>query len=174
MSPLDLFAERRAMHKSLFCQFVTAAIFCTTPSSAQSYKTYHNPRFGTTADVPADWQSNPPTTNGDGLTFNAPDGSARLLIYGGLHIWTTVAEGMAQYEIPQENTTVTYKHQDARSITVSGTKGDLIFYEKHILSCRNQIWNSIYLEYPAVREKGFDALVAHVAHSLRPGPGSSC
>jgi hypothetical protein len=77
---------------------------------------------------------------------------------------------MALYEIAQENTTVTYKHQDARSVTVSGTKGDLIFYEKHILSRRDQIWNSIYLEYPAVRKKGFDALVTHVAHSLRPVP----
>jgi hypothetical protein len=58
MSPLDLFAERRPMHKSLFCRFATAAMFCTAPSSAQTYKTYHEPRFGTTADVPADWQSN--------------------------------------------------------------------------------------------------------------------
>jgi hypothetical protein len=162
------------MHKSLFFEFAAAAIFCATQSSAQTWKTYHNPRFGTTADAPASWQSNPPPTNGDGLTFNAPDGRARLLIYGSLHIWHTVAEGMALFETPQENKTVTYKHREARSVTVSGTKGDLIFYEKHMLSCRDQIWNSIYLEYPAVRKKEFDALVTHVANSLRPGPSDLC
>ena len=162
------------MHKSLCYPFVAAAMSCATQTSAQAWKTYHNQRFGTTADAPANWQTDPPPTNGDGLTFKAPDGSARLLIYGGLHIWHTVAEGMAIYETPQDNKTVTYKHREARSVTVSGTKEDLIFYEKHMLSCGDQIWNSIYLEYPAVRKKEFDALVTHVANSLRPGPSDSC
>jgi hypothetical protein len=84
-------------------------------------------------------------------------------------MWTTVAEGMALYEIPQENT-VTYKHQDARSVTVSGTRGISSSTKSTSCPARDQISNSIYLEYPAVRKKGFDALVTHVAHSLRPVP----
>jgi hypothetical protein len=88
-------------------------------------------------------------------------------------MWTTVAEGMALCEIPQENT-VTYKHQDARSVTVSGTRGISSSTKSTSCPARDQISNSIYLEYPAVRKKGFDALVTHVAHSLRPVPASSC
>jgi hypothetical protein len=44
-----------------------------------------------------------------------------------------------------------------------------IFYAKHILSCADQIWNSVYLEYPAAEKTAYDALVTRVAQSLRPG-----
>jgi hypothetical protein len=162
--------HKSLLHKSLSCLLAAAALWCGTPACAQTWKTYHNPRFGTTADVPADWRSDPPPENGDGLIFNAPDGSARLVVSGSLHVWDTVAEGMAVYETPEQDRNVAYRHREPRAITLSGTKGDLIFYEKHMLSCRDQIWNSIYLEYPAARKKDFDALVTHVAHSLRPGP----
>jgi hypothetical protein len=146
---------------------VAAAVACPMQASAQIWKTYHNPRFGTMADVPADWKSNLPPTNEDGLTFRAPDGKASLAVYGNWNLGT-VAEAMADYEAPQDNRTVTYRHREARAITLSGTKGDLIFYEKHLLSCQNQVWNSIYLEYPAARKKDFDAFVTRVAQSLRP------
>ena len=52
---------------------------------------------------------------------------------------------------------------------VSGTRGDTIFYAKHILSCGDQIWNNVHLEYPATEKAAYDALVTHVAGSLRPG-----
>jgi hypothetical protein len=122
--------------------------------------------------VPAGWRSDPPPENGDGLIFKAPDGRARLTVSGSVHIWNTVAEGMALYDSPRENETVTYRHREARAITLSGTKGDLIFYEKHMLSCHDQIWNSIFLEFPAAQKKDFDAIVTHVARSLRPGPSA--
>jgi len=153
----------------LVCAAATLAFVTQAVAQAGAWKPYHNPRFGTTADVPAGWKPNPPPENGDGLVFVSPAGTARLIISGNLNVWDTIAEGMAIYEKKEDGETVTYKHREARAITLSGTKGDLIFYEKHILSCRDQIWNSIHLEYPAAAKKDFDPLVAHVAHSLRPG-----
>jgi serine/threonine-protein kinase len=135
--------------------------------------TYHNPRFGTTADVPAGWQSGRPPDNGDGLVFTSPDGTAHLTISGGLNIWDSIEEAMEIYATGNAGETITYTHREARAITVSGTKGDLIFYAKHILSCRlscrDQLWNSIDLESPAARKREFDPLVTHIAQSLRPG-----
>jgi hypothetical protein len=150
---------------------VAAAFVFVTQAFAQAgrWTPYHNPRFGTTADVPAGWKSAPPPENGDGLIFVSPDGRAHLIVSGSLNISDTIAEGRAVYEKREDGETVTYKHRDAHAITLSGTKGDLIFYEKHILSCRDQVWNSIYIEYPAASRNEFDPLIAHVAHSLRPG-----
>ena len=54
-------------------------------------------------------------------------------------------------------------------VVVSGTKGDSIFYRKSILSCRDQVWNSVSIEYPAAEKKAFDAIVTHVAGSLKAG-----
>jgi hypothetical protein len=159
------------MRKNLVCFLVAAAIVAplVTQASAESWKTYHNARFGTTADVPADWQPGRPPDNDDGLVFTSADGRAHLTVSGGLNIWDSIAEAMAIYEEPRDGATVTYKQRGTRSITLSGTRGDVIFYEKHILSCRDQVWNSIYLEYPASRRTEFDQLVAHIARSLREG-----
>ena len=41
---------------------------------------------------------------------------------------------------------------------------------KSILACRNQIWDSVSIEYPAAEKKAFDTIVTHVAGSLKAGP----
>jgi hypothetical protein len=150
----------------VFAPTIVAAV--SFSASAQGWTTYHNARFGVTADVPASWKSDPPPENGDGLIFNSPDGAAHLTVSGSLNS-DPVAEAMAFYEESGKDRTVTYKHRESRAITLSGTKGDMIFYERHILSCGDQIWNSVYLEYPAASKKDFDPLVTHISHSLRPG-----
>ena len=47
----------------------------------------------------------------------------------------------------------------------------MIFYKKSLLTCKGQVWNNLVIEYPAARKKQFDELVAHVAGSLKGGPG---
>jgi hypothetical protein len=101
--------------------------------------------------------------------FTSPDGRASVTVSGSLHIWDTIGEAMAIYETPGQGETITYKHRDKRALVVSGTRGDSIFYEKSILSCRDMVWNTISIAYPAADKKQYDALVAHVARSLRPG-----
>jgi hypothetical protein len=136
---------------------------------AESWRVYSNERFGTTADVPADWRAGSSPENSDGLRFTSPDGQASIAIYGGLHIWDSVDEKAAIIEQPKEGETITYKHREPRAIVVSGTRGDRIFYLKSILSCRDNVWNSVRIEYPSSRKQAFDALVVHVAGSLRAG-----
>ena len=147
-------------------------VMLALPATAQStsWQTYVNERFGTIADVPADWRAGEPPDNGDGLTFTSPDGQAWVAVFGSLNLFDTVGETMDMLDTPQEGEVITYRHREQRMIVVSGTKGDLIFYEKSILSCRDQIWSGIRLEYPVVRKQSFDAIVTHVARSLR-GPG---
>ena len=141
------------------------------PASADAWQTYANERFGATADVPADWRAGEPPANGDGLAFTSADGAARITVSGSLQTFDTIAEAMASYEAPNDGETVTYRHRGKRSVVVSGTSGDRIFYRKSILSCADTIWNSVSIDYPAADKSAYDALVTHVAGSLRAGPG---
>ncbi|MDB5600723.1 MAG: hypothetical protein JWN71_2767 [Xanthobacteraceae bacterium] len=149
-----------------------AVILClllAAPAAAETYRAYANERFGATADVPASWRAGPPPANGDGLVFRSPDGRAALTVSGSLNVADSVDEAMRDQATPNDGETVTYRQNGPRAVTLSGTKGDRIFYRKSILVCRDQIWNSIHLEYPARDKKAYDALVTHVARSLRPG-----
>lgn len=157
------------MRLSKFLALLGIVLLWAAGARAAVWKTYHNDRFGTTADVPANWRAGPPPENDDGRAFTSPDGSAHLTISGGLNIWDTIAEGMAAQESGPQGATITYRHREARATTLSGTKGNLIFYEKHVLACHDQVWNSVYVDYPAARKKEFDPLVGHVARTLRSG-----
>ncbi len=152
------------------CLVTTALLICIADhGQAAGWHTYSNPRFGTTADVPSDWRAGRPPENGDGLKFTSPDGSASIDVYGFLQSWATIDEAFAALETPGQGETITYKHRGPRSIVVSGTVGARIYYTKSILSCRDNVWNTVRIEYPAAHKQQFDAVVTHVAASLRSG-----
>jgi hypothetical protein len=132
---------------------------------------YRNDRFGTMADVPAGWKMGAAPENNDGRVFTSPDDAATLIISGSLNTETDLAAAFKTFETPNKGETITYKQRVGRAIIVSGTTTKDIFYGKHLLSCRNQIWNSVYLEYPAAQKATYDPIVARVAKSLRAGPG---
>jgi hypothetical protein len=136
---------------------------------AQSWRSYANARFGTIAEVPRDWRAGREPENGDGLAFTSPDGQATITVFGGLNIDDTVERAMSSREQPMEGETLTYKRRRGRVLVVSGLNGDRIFYRKSMLSCRDQIWNNVSIEYPTARKAAFDMLVTHVAGSLRFG-----
>jgi serine/threonine-protein kinase len=141
------------------------------PAAAETYRTYTNERFGQTADVPVSWKADPPPANGDGLIFRSPDGSASLIVSGSLNIADSLKEAMQGQATPNDGENVTYRKAGKRDITLSGLKDDRIFYRKSILVCGDRVWNSIHLEYPARDRKAYDAMVTHVAKSLRGGRG---
>src|SRR5687768_14502973 len=98
------------------------------PAAAETYRVYANERFGQTADVPASWRADPPPANGDGLIFRSPDGNAALTVSGSLNIADSVKEAMRDQGTPNDGENVTYRKTGKRDVTISGTKGDNIFY----------------------------------------------
>lgn len=145
------------------------AFSALSAAQAPQYRTYANERFGTTAEVPADWNADPPPENGDGLVFRSPDGHGSVTVSGSLHIWDSIDEAMRIFDQPENGERITYRHREPRALVVSGTRGDMIFYAKHILSCRDQVWNDLHIEYPAGEKAAYDAVVTHISRSLRPG-----
>ena len=139
-------------------------------SHAAEWKTYANDRFGQSADFPAGWKMQPPPENDDGRIFVSPDGKAKVIIFGNWAMQSR-AEEMADALAPHDGRTVTYSKRGANWVVVSGTQGDLIFYEKRMLSCKDQLWSNLYIEYPAADKTKYDAMVAHIAASLKPGKG---
>ncbi|HEX8662799.1 MAG TPA: hypothetical protein VF744_02070 [Beijerinckiaceae bacterium] len=158
---------------SSFPIIIIAVILAAAPALAQrqSWHTYLNSRFGTTAEVPADWRPGREPENGDGLTFTSPDGAASITVSGGLHVLDSVKEHMDMVAAGNAGETVTYLRRDRRAIVASGTKGQRIFYLRSILACRDTVWHTVAIEYPAARRSAFDAIVVRAAGSLRQGRG---
>ncbi|HZP19906.1 MAG TPA: hypothetical protein VFB16_06805 [Bauldia sp.] len=119
-----------------------------------------------------DWQAGVPPTNGDGLEFRSPDGEATLIVSGALHVDATIGEAMDRFAKPDEGEVVTSTERDERSVTVAGDAGDHAFYRRSILSCHDQVWDTISIEYPASKEAQYAPLIAHIAASLRSGPSA--
>ncbi|OBS53418.1 hypothetical protein A8B73_06405 [Methylosinus sp. 3S-1] len=149
-----------------------AVVLLASAALAESWRQYRNARFGTTADVPADWTMGEAPENDDGRVFASPDGRAQITVSGGFRT-DQKAQEFADRLAPGKGETVTYRRRAKDWLAVSGTKGDRIFYRKALLSCNGTVWNSVAIDYPAAQKKKLDPLVTRVARSLRAGPGDA-
>ena len=163
----------RVCRRWLCAGLLTATVAMLSPASAeQGYRPYRNWRFGVSADVPSDWKAGPEPDNNDGLAFPSPDGAATITVSGILNADDArAAELIADEQRARDGETVTYRKASARQVVISGTRGNMIFYRKAILSCNDQIVNHLLIVYPAAQKQAFDALVSHVAASMRSSPG---
>ncbi len=150
---------------------VFALISCAFHANAESWRIYHNTRFGATAQIPANWSMDPAPENNDGRSFTSPDKRAKIVIAGIFAGTPRPDEDIALRAKPNDGEVVTYEKRGIRWIVVSGTKGNVIFYRKSILTCGNSIWNDFSIEYPFAEKEKYDALVKHVAASLHGGNG---
>jgi hypothetical protein len=163
-----------ARQRWLCAALLTASLAMLSPASAeQGYRDYRNWRFGVSADVPSDWKAGEGPENNDGLMFTSPDRASTITVSGMLHADNAPAAAViADEQHAQDGETVTYRKAGARQAVISGTRGNVIFYRKAILSCNDQILNHLSIEYPVAQKQAFDALVSHVAASMRSSPGA--
>jgi hypothetical protein len=137
---------------------------------ADGWRSYHNDRFGTTADIPAAWRMQPPPENDDGRIFVSPDGRGEIIVNG--NCAGVVDPDELGYRLrPSEGETIAYKQRKGDWAVVSGTKGDRIFYRKTLLSCGGEIANNFSIQYPASEKSRYDSVVAHVEAPLKAGDG---
>jgi hypothetical protein len=142
-------------------------------SAEQRWRHYLNWRYGVSADVPANWKADPPPANGDGAVLTSPDGTSTMTLSGSLHVANApFSEVIKDAQRVENGERVTYQKAAGHQVVVSGLRGDVIFYRKVVLSCNDQIVNRLAIEYPAAQKQSFDALVSHVAASLRGSPGA--
>ena len=161
--------------RNAWCVFVLAAVLAGggTAAAQEQWATYHNARYGTTADYPADVftvRARPPT-NGDGQIFHTADGHARLMIYGVRNFDEDSPSSYVEKYFNKPE--VTYKRTKWPFFVVSGVRDGEIFYSRcNFPIIINSIIDCIELRYPAKDKAKWDAIVTRIGNSLRAGKGA--
>ena len=148
----------------------------TLPLSARAqsaWTTYRNPRLGTTIEYPADrFIPTPAPESSDSRRFTASDGAEFTVgaINNVFHqnlagLEATVLKGRALDE------RIRHRDKGANWLVVSGTRGDAIFYERHLISHRGGIINDFEILFPARLKRLYDPIMARMSRSFRAGVG---
>jgi hypothetical protein len=122
--------------------------------------------------VPRDWQLQPADPKWQGRRYLAPDGSAWLALYA------TPAANDAQARFQAvafaDGEEITYLRGEHDRLTVSGVKGDRIFYRKVMLACGGAVWRYIALDYPAQEKPRFDRFVERASRGFERIADDGC
>jgi hypothetical protein len=159
-----------------FLFFVLAGAMMLAPgqtAAQKEWKTYKNERFGTTIEYPSDkFIPQPPPENGDGLRFITTDGAEFTIsaINNVLDQNLAAIEASALKDRPLDEK-ITYRDRGPNWIVLSGTKADVIFYERRLLSHRGRIINDFEIIYPARLKSIYDPTVTRMSKSFRAGVG---
>jgi hypothetical protein len=138
-------------------------------AQAETWRTYGNARYGTSVSYPADlFSPGEEPANGDGLAFSASDG-AKLLVFGqnnALGETPATLRKRLVADSPESYSAITYEKADKRSLTLSGTRGDTIFYERYVFSVPPDTIHAIVVTYPAALKDRYDRIVTRISRSL--------
>jgi hypothetical protein len=166
---------RRMRRKFLLTGVVFALLepfVIAAPARADQWLTYHNDRYGTTIDYPDQFKPEPPPDADDGLRFKDVQG-VEFAVYASYNALDFNLAKYRDYTLKNldPGQVVTYQAHGDNWFVISGTKGDNIFYERHLLSHGGQMTETFSITYPAAAKLSYDPLVARMAKSLRPGKG---
>jgi serine/threonine-protein kinase len=155
-----------------FSLVVAAIVLLVSSAVAGNWLTYHNDRYGTTIDYPDIFVAQPPPDADDGREFESPDGGDFTVsaLYNALDFNLEKYHDFMVKNL-DAGAVVTYQAHGDDWFVLSGTKGDMIFYEKHLLSHGAQMTEDFVISYPASLKATYDPIVARMAKSFRPGTG---
>jgi hypothetical protein len=137
---------------------------------------YRNERFGFKLKYPSVIfipEASP--ESGDGQTFNSVDGAARIVTYAALN---DEKLSLAQYRrtlMTEYNgyDMLDYQPQGKTWFVLSGFRGDRIFYEKIMFSCRNQVVNVLAISFPTAEKRFYEPIVEQLEDAFKTGAGSA-
>jgi hypothetical protein len=162
--------------------FLVLAIFTAAtvmqsaaPVMAQgnTWRTYHNERYGTTIDYPDLFKAGPPPANNDGLAFKSPDG-AEFSVFASYNALDFDLAGFRDFIVKNLNAgeVITYQARGDDWFVISGMKGgDRVFCERHLLSHGKQMTEGFVVSYPARLKQKYDPIVTRMSKSFRAGAG---
>jgi hypothetical protein len=142
-----------------------APVMMLMPGASEEFARSPRGRADSAASlVPSGWQLQPPDPNWQGRRYLAPDGNAWLALYSATATNDAPARFKAVAFVDGEE--VTYLRGERDRLTVSGRKGDRIFYRKVMLACDGTQWRHVALEYPADAKEKFDRYVENVSRGF--------
>jgi hypothetical protein len=134
--------------------------------------TYQNDRYGTTIDYPDFFKMGRPPDNDDGRKFSAPDGG-EFSVFASFNVLDYDLAGYQASTLKSldPGSVVTYQTHGDNWFVISGTRGDAVFYERHLLSHRGELTNGLVISYPAKLKQIYDPIVTRMSQSFRAGTG---
>jgi hypothetical protein len=141
-------------------------------ATADDWRTYSNDRYGTTIDYPASFKPMPPPDNDDGRRFKSADG-AEFAVFASYNAFDFNLAKFRDDTVRKldAGSVVTYQAHGDDWFVISGTKGDAIFYRRHLLSHGEEMTEGFVMSYPAQLKQRYDPIVARMAKSFHSGPG---
>jgi hypothetical protein len=163
-------------HKSISILVAIAAIaapaLLADPAVADSWLTYQNDRYGTTIDYPNIFKAQPPPDNDDGQAFKSADG-ADFSVFASYNTLDFDVASFQDFIVKDldPGAVVTFRAHGDNWFVISGTSGNNIFYERHLLSHGAQMTEGFVMTYPAQLKQIYDPVVARMSKSFRGGTG---
>jgi hypothetical protein len=167
---------RRMPLNSLAAVVVIAMTFVQASAwvaaDAQTWRTYHNERYGTTIEYPDFFAPQPPPTDGDGLEFKSPDG-ADFSVFASYNALDFDLAGLKDFILKnlKPGEIIGYQAQGNNWFVISGTDAGDVVYERHLLSHRGQITEGFVMSYPSSLKQTYDPIVTRMSRSFRAGSG---
>jgi hypothetical protein len=111
----------------------------------------------------------------EGHVLVSHDGGARLLVAAFANdTEATLAEYREQLLTGNyQGADIDYAPVKKRSFVLSGTRGDMHFYERVSFTCGGRLINSWALLYPVSERRIYDRIVEAIARTYSPGTGRS-
>ena len=167
--PLDAINEVPAVRPF---SFLLLLIFLPAFAIAASWQPYVNARFGFAVEIPPGFMLLNEADNGDGRSYAR--GAATLAVWG--HYLT---EGDFKVEVAgrretyrREGWDISYDRETNGWASLSGTRGNTIFYHRVIRLCDDAV-SSFVLEFPKASKPEYSPIVSKLVKTLRPAEGCS-
>ena len=165
-------ADARRRHHHRFMIYREAPVMLMAPGTLEGVRSRGGRVDSAARLIPRDWHLMPPDPKWQGRRYMSPEGNAWLAFYA------TNAANDAQERFKAvafgDGERVTYLHGERDSLTVSGLKGDNVFYRKVTLACGGTIWRHVAMEYPAGAKERFDRFVTRMSRGFEQIADDAC
>jgi hypothetical protein len=161
--------------------FIIAATALFAASGAEArraklgpWETLHSDRYGFMIAYPASvFEPRDGAPREEGEVLVSRDGGARLVIATFVNDQATTLEEYREQLLAgnYNGADIDYAPVKKRWFVLSGTKGDMHFYERVSFTCGGKLINSWALLYPASERRTYDRIVEAVAPTYSPGSG---
>jgi hypothetical protein len=122
--------------------------------------------------VPRGWQLQPASPAWQGRRYVSPDGKAWIAFYAA----GAANDAGARFKAVAfgDGEEPTYLRGERDRLTVSGLKGDTIFYRKVMLACGGTVWRHVAVEYPAAAKRELDGTIERLSRAFERVADDSC
>lgn len=171
-----MMAHDRARDLSSCVAALLALCLGERQAGATEWVTFEHQRTGFLLAYPADnFALRPGGLDADGLVLISRDGKAQIAVAAFPNEEGLSLESYRNILLEENYADADIDYQPKRStwFVLSGTRGQMHFYERVTFTCEGRLINSWALYYPVAARPIYDPIVENIAKRYRPGRGAS-